>query len=165
MQGMLAPRLHSARERAHLADVGNTETGLEAAGTYAKHILSRLLIDLSWNSSRLEGNTYSLLDTRRLIEFGEEAEGRNRLEAQVIINHKDAIEFLVGAADEIGFNRYRILTLHAILAQNLKAGRTFQNADEARLTGTILSEDDCHARSKIDLRAWLERIDAVANLE
>jgi hypothetical protein len=77
------------------------------------------LIDLAWNSSRLEGNTYSLLDTKRLIEFGEEAQGRNHLEAQMILNHKDAIEFLVGAADEIGFNRYTILNLHGILAQNL----------------------------------------------
>ena len=80
---------------------------------------SRLLIDLSWNSSRLEGNTYSLLDTRRLIEFGEEAQRGNRLEAQMILNHKDAIAFLVSAADEIGFNRYTILNLHGILAQNL----------------------------------------------
>ena len=109
----------SPKERAHLAEVGNTKAGVEAPGTYAKQILNRLLIDLSWNSSRLEGNTYSLLDTRRLIEFGEEAEGRNRLEAQMILNHKDAIEFLVSAADEIGFNRYTILNLHGILAQNL----------------------------------------------
>ena len=109
----------SPKERAHLAEVGKTKTGVEAAGTYAKQILNRLLIDLSWNSSRLEGNTYSLLDTRRLIEFGEEAQGGNRLEAQMILNHKDAIAFLVSAADEIGFNRYTILNLHGILAQNL----------------------------------------------
>jgi DNA-binding transcriptional ArsR family regulator len=109
----------SPKERAHLADVGKTKTGVEAAGTYAKQILNRLLIDLSWNSSRLEGNTYSLLDTRRLIEFGEEAQGGNRLEAQMILNHKDAIAFLVSEADEIGFNRYTILNLHGILAQNL----------------------------------------------
>jgi Fic family protein len=109
----------SPNERAHLANVGKTATTIEAAGTYAKQILNRLLIDLSWNSSRLEGNTYSLLDTRRLIEFGEEAQGQNRLEAQMILNHKDAIDFLVGAADEIGFNRYTILNLHGILAQNL----------------------------------------------
>ena len=109
----------SPKERVHLAEVGMTKTGVDAAGTYAKQILNRLLIDLSWNSSRLEGNTYSLLDTRRLIEFGEEAQGRNRLEAQMILNHKDAIAFLVGAADEIGFNRYTILNLHGILAQNL----------------------------------------------
>ncbi|MFZ3035607.1 MAG: Fic family protein [Parvibaculum sp.] len=109
----------SAAERAHLAEVGKPDFEAQPAGTYAKHILNRLLIDLSWNSSRLEGNTYSLLDTRRLIEFGEEAEGRDRLEAQMILNHKDAIEFLVGTAEEIGFNRYTILNLHAILANNL----------------------------------------------
>ncbi|QMV19734.1 DUF1488 family protein [Granulicella sp. 5B5] len=107
------------KEREHLAEVGKTTTEVEAAGTYAKQILNRLLIDLSWNSSRLEGNTYSLLDTRRLIEFGEETQGQNRLEAQMILNHKDAIAFLVSAADEIGFNRYTILNLHGILAQNL----------------------------------------------
>jgi Fic family protein len=109
----------TAAERAHLAEVGKPDFEAQPAGTYAKHILNRLLIDLSWNSSRLEGNTYSLLDTRRLIEFGEEAAGRDRLEAQMILNHKDAIEFLVGTAEEIGFNRYTILNLHAILANNL----------------------------------------------
>jgi hypothetical protein len=71
------------------------------------------------NSRRLEGNTYSLLDTTRLIELGEAAEGRDRLEAQMIDNHKEAIEFLVNDAAEIGFNRYTILNLHDILAQNL----------------------------------------------
>jgi len=83
--------------------------------------LNRLLIDLAWNSSRLEGNTYSLLDTKRLIELGEEAQGREHLEAQMILNHKDAIEFLVGSAEEIGFNRHTILNLHALLANNLLA--------------------------------------------
>jgi len=96
-------------------------SGQEQAGTYALQILNRLLMDASWNSSRLEGNTYSLLDTRRLIEFGQEAEGRDRFEAQTILNHKDAVEFLVGNAAEIGFNRYTILNLHAILANNLLA--------------------------------------------
>jgi len=109
----------SSEERAQLRTTGVRPVAAEAAGTYAKQILGRLLIDLSWNSSRLEGNTYSLLDTKRLIEFGEEAQGRDRLEAQMIMNHKDAIEFLVNAADEIGFNRYTILNLHAILANNL----------------------------------------------
>jgi len=111
----------SPKERAHLAEVGKTKTGVGAAGTYAKQILNRLLIDLSWNSSRLEGNTYSLLDTRRLIEFGEKPQGGNRLDAQMILNHKDAIAFLVSAADEINFNRYTVLNLHGILAQNLLA--------------------------------------------
>jgi Fic family protein len=111
----------SAEERAHLREVGTPNIAAQPAGTYAQQILSRLLIDLSWNSSRLEGNTYSLLDTKRLLEFGQEAEGRERLEAQMILNHKDAIEFLVGLPEEIGFNRYTILNLHALLASNLLA--------------------------------------------
>jgi hypothetical protein len=109
----------SEEQRAHLAQVGKPNFEDQTAGTYAKQILNRLLIDLSWNSSRLEGNTYSLLDTTRLIELGEAAEGRDRLEAQMIVNHKDAIEFLVNDAEAIGFNRYTILNLHGILAQNL----------------------------------------------
>jgi DNA-binding transcriptional ArsR family regulator len=109
----------SDEQRGHLAKVGKPNFEDQAAGTYAKQILNRLLIDLSWNSSRLEGNTYSLLDTKRLIEFGEEAAGRDRLEAQMIINHKDAIAFLVSAASEIKFDRYSILNLHGILAHNL----------------------------------------------
>ena len=61
------------QDRAHLAAVGRPGIAEQPAGTYAKQILNRLLIDLAWNSSRLEGNTYSLLDTKRLIELGEEA--------------------------------------------------------------------------------------------
>jgi Fic family protein len=67
----------------------------------------------------LEGNTYTKLDTRRLIDFGKQAEGKDRIEAQMILNHKDAIEFLVNAADVIDFNRYTLTNLHALLANNL----------------------------------------------
>ena len=111
----------SQAEREHLREVGRPVIADQPAGTYARQILNRLLIDLSWNSSRLEGNTYSLLDTTRLIELGEEAEGKQRLEAQMILNHKDAIEFLVDEAGEIDFNRHTILSLHALLADNLLA--------------------------------------------
>ncbi|MFM9850243.1 MAG: Fic family protein [Hyphomicrobiaceae bacterium] len=111
----------SAKEREYLRKIGTPQTGEQPAGTYAKQILSRLLIDLSWNSSRLEGNTYSLLDTKRLIDLGQQAEGKDQIEAQMILNHKDAIEFLVSQAAEIGFNRYTILNLHGMLANNLLA--------------------------------------------
>lgn len=111
----------SAKERAHLMEIGSRPAAGQPAGTYAKQILDRLLIDLSWASSRLEGNTYSLLETKRLIAFGHQAEGKDQLEAQMILNHKDAIEFLVGQAEEISFNRYTILNLHAMLANNLLA--------------------------------------------
>ena len=106
--------------RTHLREIGSAATPKnQPAGTYARQILDRLLIDLSWNSSRLEGNTYSLLDTERLVARGQVPEGKAALETQMILNHKRAIELLVDQADEIGFNRYTILNLHAILSDNL----------------------------------------------
>jgi hypothetical protein len=121
--------LLSADERAELHRLGRPYAVDLAAGTYARQILDRLLIDLSWSSSRLidlswsssrlEGNTYTLLDTRRLLAFSQEAEGKERWEAQMLLNHKDAIEFLVESAEEIGFDRYTILNLHALLASDL----------------------------------------------
>ncbi len=109
----------SQTERDRLRDIGRANHAEQAAGTYARKILDRLLIDLSWNSSRLEGNTYSLLETKRLIERGRAAEGKEQVETQMILNHKDAIEFLVDGAEEIGFNRHTILNLHGLLANNL----------------------------------------------
>lgn len=106
--------------REHLHGMGRSSTGTaRPAGTYARQILNRLLVDLSWASSRLEGNTYSRLDTQNLIEFGYYADGKDRLEAQMILNHKAAIEMLVTNAGEIGFNRYTVQNLHALLADNL----------------------------------------------
>jgi Fic family protein len=111
----------SAETRQRLLEIGCPSGGERPAGTYVRSIYARLLIDLSWNSSRLEGNTYSLLETERLLELGEAAEGKGALEAQMILNHKAAIELLVEQADEIGFNRYTILNLHGLLADNLLA--------------------------------------------
>ena len=110
-----------AETRQRLLDMGRPPDSERPAGTFARTIYSRLLIDLSWNSSRLEGNTYSLLETENLLELGEAAEGKDALEAQMILNHKAAIELFVDQAEEIGFNRYTILNLHALLADNLLA--------------------------------------------
>lgn len=107
--------------RQQLCELGRSPDGQRPAGTYARQVYSRLLIDLSWNSSRLEGNTYSLLETERLLELGEAAEGKDAREAQMILNHKAAIELLVEQAAEVGFNRYTILNLHALLSDNLLA--------------------------------------------
>lgn len=91
----------------------------QPAGTFARKILDRILIDLSWNSSRLEGNTYSLLETERLLQHGEAAAGKDAFETQMILNHKAAIKLLVEHAGEAGFNRHTVLNLHALLADNL----------------------------------------------
>ncbi len=109
----------SSEIRQDLLELGRTPDHQRPAGTFARQLFNRLLIDLSWNSSRLEGNTYSLLETERLLELGEAAEGKDAAEAQMILNHKAAIELLVEQASETGFNRYTILNLHALLSDNL----------------------------------------------
>lgn len=107
--------------RHHLMKIGSLGSQEYASGTYAKKIFNRLLIDLSWNSSRLEGNTYSLLETEKLLLSGEETSGKNDFEAQMILNHKDAIEFLVDMSEAIAINRFTVLNIHALLSNNLLA--------------------------------------------
>lgn len=104
---------------AHLHRLGRTPEAARPAGTYARHILRRLLIDLSWASSRLEGNTYSLLETEKLVVLGQVAEGKDAMETQMILNHKAAIEFLVESAEEIDLTPMTIRNLHALLSDNL----------------------------------------------
>ena len=110
-----------AETRAQLDGMGRIYQDHQPAGTYAREIHNRLLIDLSWNSSRLEGNTYSLLETERLLEAGAIAEGKDMREAQMILNHKAASELLLDETVDIGFNRYTICNLHALLADHLLA--------------------------------------------
>jgi len=121
----------SAPVRRQLHAMGQTPSAHAPAGTYSRAILDRLLIDLSWASSHLEGNTYSRLDTRELIVRGIAAEGKARMETQMILNHKAAIELLVDASSQSGpaFSRYLLMNLHASLAENLLPNP----ADEGRL--------------------------------
>jgi Fic family protein len=106
--------------RRRLLEIGS-QPGMseEPAGTYARNICQRLLIDLSWNSSRLEGNTYSLLETEQLLQAGRSGGTQLSSEAVMILNHKSAIEFLLESASEADFNRRTILNLHALLAADL----------------------------------------------
>ncbi|CBL45503.1 Conserved hypothetical protein [gamma proteobacterium HdN1] len=92
-----------------------------AAGTYARQICQRLLIDLSYNSSRLEGNTYSRLDTQKLVEEGITAEGKVHEETVMIMNHKEALLFLVENAQDVELNSLTIRNLHHLLSQDLLA--------------------------------------------
>ena len=99
--------------------MGKSPDGFYPAGTFAREIFEPLLIDLSWNSSRLEGNTYSLLETDRLLKLNQPAEGKNTDDTQMILNHKEAIEFLISLGEDLEINRYIILNLHGLLSRNL----------------------------------------------
>lgn len=85
-----------------------------------KKELERLIIELSWKSSKIEGNTYTLLDTEKLILENKEAPGHDKKEARMILNHKEAFNYIREHAD-----RFKILTrknleeLHSILVKGL----------------------------------------------
>lgn len=105
--------------RHKLHNSGKRSSDHEPAGTYAHKIYNRLLIDLSYNSSRLEGNTYSLLDTERLLLQGASAEGKLEEEKIMILNHKEAIRYLIDNAHRLTINLETICTLHYLLAADL----------------------------------------------
>jgi prophage maintenance system killer protein/Fe2+ or Zn2+ uptake regulation protein len=105
--------------RTNLQQAGVRAKKEDPAGTYAHQIFNRLLIDLSYNSSRLEGNTYSLLDTKRLLLEGTSAVGKLDEEKIMILNHKEAIRYLVDSAPSIDVSTQTICTLHYLLADGL----------------------------------------------
>ena len=105
--------------REQLYELGRSTTTNAPAGTFVRDILSRLLIDLSWASSKLEGNTYTRLDTERLIEFGQSAEGKDAFETQMILNHKAAIEYLVYDPVRAALTPDTVIALHALLSDGL----------------------------------------------
>lgn len=105
--------------RHQLKTSGERASDKDPAGTYAHQIFNRLIIDLSYNSSRLEGNTYSLLDTERLLLHGDVATGKLDEEKAMILNHKEAIRYLVDNASKIEVTRNVICTLHFLLSDGL----------------------------------------------
>ena len=105
--------------RRDLSLIGEIRKPAPTGSTYQPETVNRLLVDLSWASSRLEGNTYSEIDTQNLIVDGVFAEGKDRAEADMILNHKHAIDMLLESADSLGYNMYTFLSLHKLLSDNL----------------------------------------------
>jgi len=152
--------------RARLRALGETPFAERPAGTHAREVLGRLLIDLSWASSRLEGNTYSRLDTERLIEHGEAAAGKDARETQMILNHKRAIEFLVEDADATGFDAFTFLNLHALLSENLLADPAASGRLRARvveISGTVFHPLAIPQQIEEFFRVILEKTAAIAD--
>jgi hypothetical protein len=141
-------------------------TGAVVAGTFARDILDRLLIDLSWASSALEGNTYSRLDTQRLIEQGQAATGKDARETQMILNHKDAIEYLVHDPDRARVDEPTLLALHALLSDGLlpdpmAGGRLRRRAVE--IGGSVFRPLALPQRLRDVFEVMVERASAIAD--
>lgn len=98
--------------------------------------LERLTIELSWKSSQIEGNTYSLLETERLFKEKEEAEGKPKEDATMLLNHKVALDYLLehkGIAKEL--NLRLLEEIHALLIKDLGVGRNIRSRTVG-ITGT-----------------------------
>ena len=101
-----------------------------------KKDMERLAIDLSWKSSQIEGNTYSLLETERLLKDKQTAAGKTKDEAIMLLNHKDAIDFVVANPDYfLSLNIAKMEELHSILIKELGVDRNIRTR-RVGITGT-----------------------------
>ncbi len=89
--------------------------------------LERLAIDLSWKSSQIEGNTYSLLETERLLKEKVTADGKTKEEATMLLNHKDALDFILENKDYLNtLSTSKIENIHSILIKELGVKRNLR---------------------------------------
>ncbi|MCK5208107.1 MAG: Fic family protein [Cyclobacteriaceae bacterium] len=87
----------------------------------------RLAIDLSWKSSQIEGNTYSLLETERLLKEKETAKGKTKDDAVMLLNHKVALDFIIGSPDYLAnLTTSRIEDIHSLLVKDLGVDRNIR---------------------------------------
>ena len=92
-----------------------------------KNEQERLAIDLSWKSSQIEGNTYSLLETEKLLKEKETASGKTKDEAVMLLNHKEALDFLIENPDYFGeISVAKIENIHSILIKELGVSKNLR---------------------------------------
>ena len=98
--------------------------------------MERLGVDLSWKSSQIEGNTYSLLETERLLKDKQTASGKTKEEAIMLLNHKDALDFVLDVPDYLKeLSVHRIEDIHSILTKELEVDRNIRHR-RIGITGT-----------------------------
>ena len=98
--------------------------------------MGRLGVDLSWKSSQIEGNTYSLLETERLLKDKQTASGKTKEEAIMLLNHKDALDFVLDVPDYLKeLSVHRIEDIHSILTKELGVDRNIRHR-RVGITGT-----------------------------
>ncbi len=123
-----------------------------------KKELERLVIELSWKSSKIEGNTYTLLDTEKLILENKKAPGHTSDEAHMILNHKDAFNFVRENASSFKtLSRAHIEELHAILVKDLNVGAGLRKR-VVGITGSLYQPLDNQHQVREGLEALIEAV-------
>lgn len=123
-------------EKLEKLNAGYKERIPHMSSTILKKEYERLTIDLSWKSSQIEGNTYSILETEALIKERIEAEGHNKEEGIMILNHKNALDYILKKKKEFEkIDLFDINKIHRLLTANLHVKEGFRNATVG-ITGT-----------------------------
>lgn len=122
--------LFTKEQLSHLTNLQNKfkENSSKLSKTEFKKEFERLAIDLSWKSSQIEGNTYSLLETERLLKEQETAAGKTKDEATMLLNHKAALDFILANPKYVQrLTIKNIEDIHSILIKDLNVARNIRN--------------------------------------
>lgn len=141
--------------REHLSEISDVE--------YRKE-MERLGIDLSWKSSQIEGNTYSLLETERLLKEKQTASGKTKEEAVMLLNHKDALDFILDVPDYLkNLTVARIEEIHALLTKELGVERNIRHR-RVGITGTNYTPLDNEFQIREALEDTVNLINGKSNI-
>ena len=112
---------HAELKKLDTATANFKENAINASETIYKKELERFVIEFSWKSSQIEGNTYTLLETERLIREGLKKDDRSDFETSMILNHKHAYEFLLdqNTVGPFELSRRTLEMIHSIVIDNL----------------------------------------------
>ena len=124
----------------------------------------RLAIDLSWKSSQIEGNTYSLLETEQLLREKQTAAGKTKDEATMLLNHKEVLDFILSNKDYVKpLTISRIEDLHSVLIKELKVGRNIRKR-RVGISGTNYKPMDNEFQIREALQSMCNLVNSTSNV-
>lgn len=141
-----------------------TENISQLSDSEYKKELERLAIDLSWKSSQIEGNTYSLLETERLLKDKETAAGKTKEEAIMLLNHKDTLDFIVENPDYlIPLKISKVEDIHSLLIKELAVDKNLRKR-RVGISGTNYRPLDNEFQIREALEAACELVNKKENI-
>ena len=167
INGLLAEtRLFSDKELAHLDALQEEfrQHVSELTDNEYRKEMERLGIDLSWKSSQIEGNTYTLLETERLLRESKTAEGKSKEEAVMLLNHKDALSFVLDNPDYLKeLTVSHIEDIHQLLTKDLSIDKGLRR-HRVGITGTNYHPLDNEFQIREAMREACELINSKSNI-
>lgn len=167
INGLLAEtRLFSDKEQVHLDALQEEfrQHISELTDNEYRKEMERLGIDLSWKSSQIEGNTYTLLETERLLRESKTAEGKSKEEAVMLLNHKDALSFVLDNPDYLKeLTVSHIEDIHQLLTKDLSIDKGLRR-HRVGITGTNYHPLDNEFQIREAMRDACELINSKSNI-